>query len=119
MKILVRIKHKKQKFYNHDDLNQRRQMLSKRKDRYEKEIADLEKQIEKVNQEMQRLDHSLIPYDTFVKEIEGLSAQSLTNFEPHPDKIEVLIHDTDCPVCCLSMRPPTKIYQYHNGHHYC
>ena len=117
--ILARIKHKKQKFCNYDNLNQRRQMLSKRKDRYEKEIADLEKQIEKVNQEMQRLDHSLIPYDTLVKEIEGLSAQSLTNFEPHPDKIEVLLHNTDCPVCCLSMRPPTKIYQCHNGHHYC
>ena len=129
IKLEVRLKNKQKKLAEMEDISEKKSKIEAKIEEYKTEIREIQNKIKNSEVELEKIVEELEQYSVLEKEVSDLRWKVLTvkskihcsnpKFPPDVSKNNSLIDDTDCPICCCSLKPPIKIYQCSEGHYFC
>ena len=130
VKLQVRLKKKEKKIAAIGHLIEIKSELENKINEYnESEAEAIQDKIKSVEVQLEVVEKEIEEHFVLEREIFDLRKQlqeirngkTFSNWRSLIDLSEInsFIDDSDCPICCLSLKPPVKIYQCTQGHYFC
>ena len=129
VKLQVRLKKKEKKIADIGHLIAMKSELENKIGEYKSEIEAIQDKIKSVEERLEGVKKEIEEHSAMEREISDLRKrlQEIRNGKTSSNwrSLGVLseknsfIDDSDCPICCLSLKPPVKIYQCSRGHYFC
>ena len=129
VKLKVRLKNKEKKIAAIGHLIEMKSELGNKIDEYKSEIEAIQDKIKSIEEGIESVEKEIEEHSALEQEIYDLKKQlqeirsgrlpsnqgSLVELSGNNSFID----DSDCPICCHSLKPPVKIYQCSEGHYFC
>ena len=129
VKLQVRLKKKEKKIAAIGHLIEMKSELESKIDEYKSQIETIQDKIKSVEERLEGVKKEMEEHSALEREISNLRKQlqeirnrkTSSNWRSLVELSEnnSFINDSDCPICCLSLKPPVKIYQCSQGHYFC
>ena len=129
VKLQVRLKNKEKKIAAIGNLIEMKSELENKIDEYKSDTEAIQDKTKSVEERVESVEKEIEEQSAVEREISDLRTQlqeirSGKLFSNRRSLVELsenntFIDNSDCPICCLSLKPPMKIYQCSQGHYFC
>ena len=127
VKLQVRLKNKEKKIAAIGNLIEMKSELENKTDEYKSDTEAIQDKIKSAEERVESVEKEIEEQSAVEREISDLRTQlqeirSGKLFSNRRSLVELsenntFIDNSDCPICCLSLKPPMKIYQC--SHYFC